>query len=75
MVGCFGDSFESVPPLSSLKGWALASWILRGGLTISRFRRALVLVEFENKCEVDCVLLRGSKRFKESSSYKDEELK
>ncbi|RVX09394.1 hypothetical protein CK203_015437 [Vitis vinifera] len=30
LVGCFGDSFESVPPLSSLKGWALASWILRG---------------------------------------------
>ena len=34
-----------------------------------------MLFEFENKCEVDRVLLRGSKRFKESSSYKDGDLK
>ena len=31
LVGCFGDSFESIPPLSSLKGWMLVSWILGEG--------------------------------------------
>ncbi|KAL6343233.1 hypothetical protein AAG906_021144 [Vitis piasezkii] len=65
LVGCFGDSFESVPPLSSLKGWALVSWILRGGLKISKLGGVLVLFEFENKCEAELVLLRGNKRFKE----------
>ena len=65
MVGCFGDSFELVPPLSSLKGWVLASWILRGGSKISKLGGAFVLFEFENKCEADLVLLRGNIRFKE----------
>ncbi|RVW59638.1 hypothetical protein CK203_103273 [Vitis vinifera] len=31
LVGRFGDSFESVPLLSSLKGWAFESWFLKGG--------------------------------------------
>ena len=65
LVGCFGDSFELVPPLSSLKGWALASWILRGGLKISKLGGVLVLFEFKNKCEAELVLLKGNKRFKE----------
>ena len=56
MVGRFGDGFESVPPLSSLKGWVFESWFLKGGLKISKLGGALVLFEFENKCEVDLVL-------------------
>ena len=31
LVGCFGDSSDSVPLLSSLKGWVHAQWALRGG--------------------------------------------
>ena len=65
MVGCFGGSFESVPPLFSLKEWALERWSLKGGLKISRLGEALVLFEFENKCEADLVLLRGSRHFEE----------
>ena len=65
LVGRFGDSFESVPLLSSLKGWAFESWFLKGGLKISKLGGALVLFEFENKCEAYLVLLRGSRCFKE----------
>lgn len=36
LVGCFGDSVESVPPLFALKVWALERWSLKGGLKISR---------------------------------------
>ena len=31
VVGCFGDSSDSVPPLSSLKGWVHARWALKEG--------------------------------------------
>ena len=65
MVGYFRDSFESVPPLFSLKEWAFERWSPKRGLKISRLGRALVLFKFENKYEVDSVLLRGSRRFKE----------
>ena len=30
LVGCFGDSPDSVPPLSSLKGLVQAQWALKG---------------------------------------------
>ena len=65
LVDCFGDSFEFVPLLSSLKGWAFESWFLKGGLKISGLGGPLVLFEFENKCEADLVFLRDSRRFKE----------
>ena len=65
LVGYFGDNFEFVPPLFSLKEWALERWFLKGGLKFSRLGGALVLFEFENKCEVDLVLLRGNKCIKE----------
>ena len=29
LVGCFGDSSDSVPLLSSLKGWVHARWALK----------------------------------------------
>ena len=64
LVGCFGGSLESVPLLPSLKRWEFESWLLKGDLRISRLGGALMLFEFENKCEVDMVLLRESKRFK-----------
>ncbi|RVW86988.1 hypothetical protein CK203_043513 [Vitis vinifera] len=38
--------------------WALERWSLKGGLKISKLGEALVLFEFENKCEADLVLLR-----------------
>ena len=76
LVGCFGDSSDSVPLLSSLKGWVHASWALRGGLKISKLGGAFLLLEFENKCEADMVLLRGNKWFKrESFICKDGDLK
>ena len=31
LVSCFGNNSDSVPPLSSLKGWVHAQWALRGG--------------------------------------------
>ena len=40
-------------------------WFLKGGLKFSRLIGVLVLFEFENKCEVDLVLLRGSRCIKE----------
>ena len=67
LVGCFGDSSDSVPLLSSLKGWVHARWALRGGLKISKLGGAFLLLEFENKCEADMVLLRGNKWFKRES--------
>ncbi|RVW48739.1 hypothetical protein CK203_076057 [Vitis vinifera] len=40
LVGCFGDNSDLVPPPSSLKGWVIARWALRGeegrGLKISK---------------------------------------
>ena len=65
LVGCFGDSFEFVPPLSFLKKWAYEIWSLGRGLKIFRLGGALVLFEFKNKVETNLVLLRGSKVFKE----------
>ena len=73
LVGCFGDILDSVPPLSSFKGWAHARWALRGGLKISKLGGAFLLFEFENKSEADMVLLRGNMR--ESFRCKDEDLK
>ena len=46
LVGCFGGSLESIPPLPSLKRWAVESWLLKGDLRISRLGGALVLFEF-----------------------------
>ncbi|RVX12788.1 hypothetical protein CK203_009733 [Vitis vinifera] len=55
LVGCFGDNSDLVPPPSSLKGWVIARWALRGeegrGLKISKLGKALLLFEFENKFE------------------------
>ena len=65
LVRRFGDNPDSVPPLSSLKEWVYARWTLRGGvLRISKLGGPFVLFKFENKCEVDVVLLRGSRWFK-----------
>ena len=50
LVGCFGDSFEYVPPLSSLKEWAFERWFLKGGLKISRLGGALVLSDEQVEC-------------------------
>ena len=65
LVGCFGDNSDLVPPPSSLKGWVIARWALRGeegrGLKISKLGKALLLFEFENKFEVDMVFLRGNR--------------
>ena len=30
LVGCFGGSPKSIPPLPSLKRWAYESWLLKG---------------------------------------------
>ena len=65
LVGCFGESFESVPPLVAMKEWAFETWSLKGDLNISRLGVALVLFEFQNKCEADSVLLKGSRRIKD----------
>ena len=65
LVGCFGGSPKSIPPLPSLKRWAYESWLLKGELRISKLGGALVLFEFQNKWEADMVLLRGSRRFKD----------
>ncbi|RVW49042.1 hypothetical protein CK203_080976 [Vitis vinifera] len=61
LVGCFGDSVEVVPSLSSFKEWAYERWSLKGGLKISSLGGTLVLFEFEDKVEADLVLLRGSR--------------
>ena len=61
LVGYFGGSLESVPPLPSLKRWAVESWLLKGDLRISRLGGALMLFEFLNKWEANMVFLRGSK--------------
>ena len=58
LVRCFGVNSDSIPPLSSFKGWVHARWALRGGLRISKLGGAPLLFEFENKCEVDMMLLR-----------------
>ena len=51
--------------MSFLKEWAFKRWFLKGGLKISKLGGALVLFEFENKCEADLVFLKGSKCIKE----------
>ena len=59
----------SIYSISLLKIWVLIAFNIylgfEGGLKISKLGGALVLFEFENKCEADLVLLRGNRQFKE----------
>ena len=48
-----------------MKEWAFERWSLKQDLNISRLGGALVLFEFQNKCEANSVLLRGSRRIKD----------
>ena len=48
-----------------MKMWAKGTWQLRYGLQVFVFGGSLILFEFEDRMEVERVLARGSRRFKE----------
>ena len=66
LVGRWGETLVSVPHLCDLESWGKSHCKLKGGVKFARMGGPFILIEFENKTEVDKVLLRGIRRFKDS---------
>ena len=69
LVRKWGESLVSAPNLSALGSWGRSHWNLKGRVKFARLGDPFILIEFENKAEVEKVLLRGLCCFKESFLY------
>ena len=61
----FEESSNQLLDFSWLKNYVSSLWSLRGGVKISTFG-ALLLFDFDESFEVERVLVRGARRFKEN---------
>ena len=66
LVGWFGEGSVTSPALPSLNNCVTNLWLLKRAVKISTFGGALLLFEFEDKCEVERVHARGSRRIKDN---------
>ena len=69
LVRKWRESLVSAPDLSALGSWGRSHWNLKKGVKFARLGGPFILIEFENKVEVEKMLLRGFCCFKESFLY------
>ena len=63
LVGWWGSGHAPIPGVESVRRWARLQWNIKSPFAVVNLGRGLWLFEFENKEEVDRVLMFGKRRF------------
>ena len=63
LVGWWGSGSAPIPGVESVRRWARLQWNIKNYFAVVSLGRGLWLFEFENKEEVDRVLMFGKRRF------------
>ena len=62
LVGWWGKGSSLIPEVGSVRRWAVSQWNSNEPFVVVKMGRGLWLFEFENREEVDCVLMFGRRR-------------